>query len=161
MEKNRKLALIDTTALSMLWQAADFCNPICQKNKNCLSVTPHTGEVSLRVNPDSIFQALINLIINANRHTKEGNIRLAIQTGPENGFVTVSVSDDGEGIDPERLPDLFQRGTSGDGSSGIGLPICKEIVEEHGGRIWITSKKGKGTVVRFTLPISKGEQQDE
>ena len=75
----------------------------------------------------------IHLIINANRHTEEGNIHLTVQTGAENGFATVSVSDGGEGIDPERLPDLFKRGISGDGSSGLGLPICKEIVEEHGG----------------------------
>lgn len=161
LEKNRELALVDTTAVSLLRRTTDFCAPICQKNKNRLSVTPDTRDVPLRVNPDSIFQALINLIINANRHTKEGNILLAIQTAPENGFVTVSVSDDGEGIDQERLSGLFQRGTSGDGSSGLGLPICKEIVEEHGGRIWIKSKKGKGTVVLFTLPISKGEQQNE
>jgi len=161
LEKNRELALVHTTAVALLRRAADFCNPICQKNKNSLSIISDAGDVSLRVNPDSIFQVLINLIINANRHTKEGNIRLAVQTGSEIGFVTVSVSDDGGGIEQERLPGLFQRGISGDGSSGLGLPICKEIIEEHCGRIWITSKKGKGTVVRFTLPVSKGEPQNE
>jgi signal transduction histidine kinase len=161
LEKDRELTLVDTTTVSLLRRAVDFCSPICQKNKNCLLVTLDTEDVSLRVNPDSIFQALINLIINANRHTKEGNIQLTVQTGPENDSVTVSVSDNGDGVDAERLPGLFQRGTSGDGSSGLGLPICKEIVEEHGGKIWITSKKEKGTVVCFTLPISKGEQQNE
>ena len=157
LEKERELALVDTAAVSLLQRAADFCGPICQKNKNYLFITQDTGDVFLRVNPDSIFQALINLIINANRHTKEGSIRLDIQAGPENGFMTVSVSDDGEGIEQERLLGLFQRGVSGDGSSGLGLPICKEIVEEHGGRIWIESEKGKGTAVHFTLPLSKGE----
>jgi signal transduction histidine kinase len=161
LEKDRELTLVDKSALSLLHQAADFCSPICLKNKNCISVVADE-EFSLRVNPNSVYQALINLIINANRHTKEGTIRLTIHTGPENSYVTVSVSDDGEGIDSERLPDLFQRGTSGDGSSGLGLPICKEIVEEHGGRIWITSKKGKGTVVCFTLPMSEGgKRQNE
>ncbi|MEA4890109.1 MAG: ATP-binding protein [Clostridiaceae bacterium] len=158
LEKNREFTLDDANAVSLLRQAADFCIPICLKNKNRISVAADK-EFSLRVNPNSVFQALINLIINANRHTKEGTIRLAIHTGPEDSFATVSVSDDGEGINSERLPDLFQRGTSGDDSSGLGLPICKEIIEEHGGRIWITSKKGKGTVVCFTLPMSEGGER--
>lgn len=155
LEKDRELTLADIKAVALLRQAVNFCEPICQKNKNLLSVSTDSVEISLRANPDSIFQALINLIINANRHTKEGNIRLAVQAGPEIGFATVSVSDDGEGIGPEQLPGLFKRGISGDGSSGLGLPICKEIVEEHGGKIWIKSGKGNGSGVRFTLPRSK------
>lgn len=160
LEKNRELTLADITAVSLLRQVADFCKPICQKNRNLLSAAPDNGDISLRVNPDSIFQVLINLVINANRHTKEGNIRLTIQTEPESCFATVSVSDDGEGIEQDRLSCLFQRGVSGDDSSGLGLPISKEIVEEHGGRIWIESIKGKGTAVRFTLPLSKGEDTE-
>lgn len=161
LEKDRELTLADIESLSLLNRAADFCGPICQKKKNRLIVNSDAGGITLRVNSESIFQTLINLIINANRHTKEGNIYLAVRTGAENGFATVSVSDGGEGIDPERLPDLFRRGISGDGSSGLGLPICKEIVEEHGGKIWIESEKGKGTAVRFTLPLRKGEEQQD
>jgi signal transduction histidine kinase len=161
LEKDRELSLADISAVTLLSRAADFCGPICQKNRNKLIVNADFGEISLRVSPESIFQTLINLIINANRHTKEGIIRLAVQPGMESGFATFSVSDGGEGIDPERLPALFQRGVSGDGSSGLGLPICKEIVEEHGGRIWIESEKGKGTFVHFTLPLSKEEEKPE
>lgn len=161
LEKDRELTLADIKAVSLLRQVVNFCGPICEKNKNRLTVSADCVETSLRANPDSIFQALINLIINANRHTREGNIRLAVQAGLEIGFVTVSVSDDGEGICPEQLPGLFKRGISGDGSSGLGLPICKEIVEEHGGKIWIESGKGNGTVVRFTLPRSKEVENNE
>ncbi|MEA4921408.1 MAG: sensor histidine kinase [Clostridiaceae bacterium] len=161
LEKQRELALADTEALSLLSRAADFCGPICQKNKNKLIVNADSGGIILRVNSESIFQVLINLIINANRHTREGIIRLAIQADPENGFAIVSIIDEGEGIDPKRLPDLFKRGVSGDGSSGLGLPISREIVEEHGGRIWIVSDKKNGTVVRFTIPLSKGEEHNE
>lgn len=156
LEKDRELALADIEALSLLNRAVDFCGPICRKNNNKLIVNADAGGITLRVNSESIFQVLINLIINANRHTKEGIIRLAVQAGAENGFATVSIIDGGEGINPERLPDLFKRGISGDGSSGLGLPICKELVEEHRGRIWIESEKGKGTAVRFVLPLSKG-----
>jgi hypothetical protein len=61
------------------------------------------------------------------------------------------------GIDQQALPHLFERGFSGDGSSGLGLPICKEIIEEHGGSIRIESVPEKGTGVYFTLPCAKGE----
>jgi Signal transduction histidine kinase len=159
LEKDRELALADIEALAMLNRAADFCGPICRKKKNHIVVKSDSGRIYLRVNSESIFQTLINLIINANRHTKEDNIQLAVYTGPEDGWATVSVTDGGEGIGPEQLPDIFKRGVSGDGGSGLGLPICKEIVEEHGGLIWIESEKGEGTVVRFTLPLGKGEEQ--
>lgn len=159
LEKERQLALVDIKAIALLQQAADFCNPICLKNKNRISVCAESGEILLRVNAESIFQTMINLIINANRHTKGGTIRLNAEncdTELQTDFVKITVSDDGEGIDPKLLPDLFQRGVSGDDSSGLGLAICKEIIEEHGGEIWIESQEGKGTAVQFTLPCSKG-----
>jgi signal transduction histidine kinase len=159
LEKNRGLTLTECNAISLLRQASDFCGPICRKNKNNISVSADSDKILLCVNSDSIFQTLVNLITNANRHTKQGAILLAVREEVQTAFATVSVSDDGEGIDSERLPDLFRRGFSGDGSSGLGLPICKEIIEEHGGRIWIDSIKGKGTCVSFTLPLSKGEVQ--
>ncbi|NCB53257.1 MAG: HAMP domain-containing histidine kinase, partial [Clostridia bacterium] len=150
----------NASANALLQQAADFCGPICQKNKNRISVSRDTEDVFLCVNPDSIFQVFVNLIINANRHTTRGSIRLSMQAEPENGFATASVCDDGEGIEQARLHSLFERGVSDDGSSGLGLAICKEIVEEHGGRIWTESEKGEGTAVRFTLPLSKGEEDE-
>lgn len=158
LEKERQQTLEDVAPLSLLRKVVDFCQPICDKNKNKLTVRNYSGEVMVRVNPDSIFQTLLNLVINANRHTKEGSIVLSIQENhPHAGsdFVNITVEDNGTGIDPALIPKLFKRGVSEDSSSGLGLPICKEIIEEHGGRIWIESKKGEGTVVLFTLPKSK------
>jgi signal transduction histidine kinase len=66
-----------------------------------------------------------------------------------------TVSDDGEGIPPEILSRVFERGVSGSESSGLGLAICKEIVEAYGGEIGIDSETGLGTTARFTLPVSK------
>jgi signal transduction histidine kinase len=126
LEKERQLALTDTDARTLLRDAADFCEPICRKNKNRIMVS--TGPIALRVNTDSIFQTLVNLIVNASRHTKEGIIQLSAEEMDD--FVTVTVRDDGEGIPPERLANLFERGVSADNSTGLGLPICKEIIEE-------------------------------
>lgn len=160
LEKERKLPQADVKASFLMQQAVEFCMPICLKNKNQLSVTADSDEGILHVNAESIFQTLVNLIINANRHTKEGMIKLKVQHKPDetnHEFMVISVSDDGEGIAPELMPHLFQRGVSGDGSSGLGLAICKEIIEENGGDIWVESNQGKGTTVCFTLPCLKGD----
>jgi signal transduction histidine kinase len=64
------------------------------------------------------------------------------------------VADTGTGIELGLLPRIFKRGVSGEkGGQGLGLSICKEIIDSHGGEIAIASEAGKGAAVRFTLPI--------
>jgi signal transduction histidine kinase len=114
---------------------------------------------------DGLAQVLINLISNANEHTEKGEIRVSVSRDRES--VLVSVSDTGEGIMPEALPGIFgRRARRGghekrarqaknfplSGGGGIGLSICREIVERHGGTIGIESEPGKGTKVFFRLP---------
>ena len=110
-----------------------------------------------------IVQVLGNLLSNAARHSDESSaIRL---TAVRDGFhVAVSVSDDGRGILPEHLPHLFRKFTSapddsrGDGAerTGLGLAICKGIIEAHGGRIWAESDgPGLGARFTFTVPVAE------
>lgn len=73
-------------------------------------------------------------------------------------MAVLQVEDKGDGIDPALLTRVFERGVSGDGGSGLGLSICKDVVEAHGGKIEVESEAGAGTRVSFTLPLSdKGE----
>ena len=107
-----------------------------------------------------VVQVLDNLLANAARHSPEtAPIRVAAQRrGPE---VEVSVVDDGEGIPPERLAHLFGRQTHAPegGGSGLGLRICKGLVEAHGGRIRAESAgPGHGTRIVFTLPGGRGRE---
>jgi signal transduction histidine kinase len=108
-------------------------------------------------NADGLSQVLVNLVSNANEHTQDGVI--GVKMSFEAGIITVSVSDNGEGIAPEALPNIFDRrpivGKSGE-VGGMGLSICKDIVTSHGGRIWIESEIGAGTTVFFTLPARGG-----
>lgn len=100
---------------------------------------------------DQLTQVLINLLSNANRHTKEGEV--SIKAEPDGGGIRVSVTDTGEGIGPELLPHVFERFWRGDeGGTGLGLPICRTIIEAHGGEMGIESEKGRGTRVWFSLP---------
>jgi signal transduction histidine kinase len=103
---------------------------------------------------DDLTQILFNLLQNAANHTPGGEIRLSAEA--KDGMVAVTVTDDGDGIAPELLPRVFERGVSGGEGSGLGLSICKEIVEAYDGEIGIESKPGHFTVVRFALPIWNG-----
>ena len=105
-----------------------------------------------------IVQVLNNLLANAVRHTAaSGSIRVVATL--EGREVAVSVADDGDGIPAELLPRLFLRhegGGSGTARHGLGLAICKGLVEAHGGRIRAASDgPGLGTTVTFTLPAAE------
>jgi PAS domain S-box-containing protein len=125
------------------------------------------GEITAFFDPKSIAQVLTNLLANAIIHNPEGT-RVVVQIfPPEEGFVQISVSDNGRGIDPEDLPRIFDRFYQGknrqvgEGShgTGLGLAICKEIVRRHGGKIWVNSTLGKGSDFRFTLPSAQSPQE--
>lgn len=160
MEKERQQTLDDTTAALLLCKAADFCAPICRGRENKIELEMERGNIPLRVNTDGIFQVLVNLITNANRQIKNGRIILSVKVNEDKHLAVFAVKDNGSGIPPELLERVFQRGVSGDGSSGLGLSICEEIVWEHNGRMGIESSSN-GTSVHFTLPCENRSGEDE
>ena len=97
----------------------------------------------------------VNLLQNAIDSTHGGEISIAAATGKS--FITVRVSDTGEGITQDLLPRIFERGVSGKGGKGYGLSICKTIIEAHGGAIEMESEPGKGTTAIFTIPVYGGQ----
>jgi PAS domain S-box-containing protein len=114
----------------------------------------------LRFDPDKMIQVLINLVQNAIKFTKKGGITIIAEV--ENDNVRVSVNDTGIGIKSVDLSKAFQEFrqlgdvTTGEGGgSGLGLSISKEIIDQHGGRIWAESAYGKGSQFKFTLPIKR------
>jgi signal transduction histidine kinase len=108
-------------------------------------------------NPEKLQRVLFNLIQNAIRHTPEdGSVTVAAEAAGQ--AIEVEVADTGSGIpatDRERVFEPFFRGDASRGSagSGLGLSICRAIIEVHGGRIWLNSTD-RGTRVRFTLPTA-------
>ena len=105
-----------------------------------------------------LVQLLQNLIANALRFRGDEVPRIAISCSPDGGLWRIRVTDNGVGIAPEqatRIFDMFHRGAGGDGGgTGIGLAICKRIVELHGGTIAVTSRPGAGATFTFTLPAA-------
>ena len=118
------------------------------KNKLVLDITPSLPKVL--VCADMILHVLTNLLTNANRYTRAGEIIISVKEDNDN--IRITVSDNGAGIKQELMPMIFERGTS-DGSTGLGLAICKAVVEKtHGGTISASSEVGVGTKITFTLP---------
>jgi signal transduction histidine kinase/DNA-binding response OmpR family regulator/ligand-binding sensor domain-containing protein/putative methionine-R-sulfoxide reductase with GAF domain len=110
---------------------------------------------------DRLIQVVINLISNAVKFTEKGSVVCAARI--EGGELVVSVTDSGIGIKPEDQPKVFEQFkqvgdtlTDKPQGTGLGLPISKEIVEYHGGRIWVESEIGKGSTFSFTLPVETG-----
>jgi signal transduction histidine kinase len=101
-------------------------------------------------------QVILNLIVNAIEATSgasEGARGLLISTGKDaSNAVLVAVRDSGPGLDPEGLGRLFDAFyTTKPGGMGMGLSICRSIIEAHGGRIWATANVPQGAVLQFTL----------
>jgi signal transduction histidine kinase len=119
------------------------------------------GLPDIYVDGHRIKQILRNLLENAVAHTGQGgNINIAGRH--DNEQVNISVTDTGEGIPPEDLPNIFERFYRVDpsraratGGSGLGLTIAKRFAEAHGGQIRVTSKPGEGSTFTVTLPVSQ------
>jgi signal transduction histidine kinase len=115
------------------------------------------------VNADKgrLNQLLSNLLDNALKFTKEGNIIIAAKKQKDDEVI-VSIKDSGTGIDPEILPRLFTKfATKSEQGTGLGLYICKNITEAHGGRMWAEANPEGGSTFYFTLSIVKSDKIEE
>jgi light-regulated signal transduction histidine kinase (bacteriophytochrome) len=119
------------------------------------------------VNADQITDVFRNLIDNAIKFRRQG-ARPVIRIGAErrDGEWMIAVKDNGIGIDPRYASDVFQvfrrlSPPSHATGEGIGLSLCRRVIERHGGRMWLESALGQGSTFYFTLPASEGGVEDK
>ena len=118
-------------------------------------------DINVFADNNMLNTVLRNLVSNSIKFTnKNGRIDIYAEIIQSN--ITITVSDNGIGIEPEILNKLFdishkitKSGTANETGTGLGLLLCKEFVEKHGGKIWVESEVGKGSTFKFTLPIKK------
>jgi PAS domain S-box-containing protein len=113
---------------------------------------------------DRLRQVTQNLLVNATKFTPEGGT-ITLRAKEENGSIVVEVQDTGYGIPEEEQRRLFRpyHRQTGDrehlSGLGLGLALCKNLVQLHGGRIWVRSQEGKGSTFSFSIPINARAQQ--
>ncbi len=153
-----------------------FLNPICSDAIAVLKPNADFKSITIKQNIDDTLKVysdknmlntiLRNLVSNAIKFSNtEGIIEIFAETNLDT--VIITVSDNGIGIEPDRCHKLFDisnmdstEGTSNEKGTGLGLLLCKELIEAHGGEIWVKSELGKGTDFMFTMPIKHVTNND-
>ncbi len=132
---------------------------LCSKKNIKIYVFITNGEYKLGFDKNKIEQVINNLFSNAIKFSPE-NTSIRISVNHNNGEIITRIKDQGPGIKPEEIDNLFkpfQRGsaipTNSEKSTGLGLVIAKKIIEAHKGNIWVNSEPGKGAEFTFTLPV--------
>jgi signal transduction histidine kinase len=121
----------------------------------------YDGRPEAWVVPGQLEQVLLNLIINARQAmSRGGRLRIEVRENPVTQMIEIRVADTGVGIPVERLPLIFEAfyttkepDENGHGGTGLGLSVCRQIIEQHHGRIRVESVVGKGSTFTVKLPI--------
>src|SRR5688572_13474923 len=127
------------------------------QNKRITLVNESQEKVLIDAHKNSINTVVRNLISNAIKFTPEGGT-ITLKSSRQNGSAVTSIADTGVGMSQNGRDKLIRldskhstKGTANEKGTGLGLILCKEFVEKNGGKIWVNSKEGEGTVFYFSL----------
>jgi signal transduction histidine kinase len=158
-ENQPQLAAI--SARDLLATAVEELRPQVEAKDLTLSVDVPVDLPWVLIDRLQIGRVISNLVINALRHTKNGEIKISAEQ--RDNHVAISIADTGSGIPTEYLPHIFDKFVqvpdAPTGGAGLGLTISKSIVEGHGGQISVQSQVGRGSTFTFTLPLA-AESED-
>jgi two-component system OmpR family sensor kinase/two-component system sensor histidine kinase BaeS len=147
---------------ALLHRIAARFRPEAERRGVALNAAPDPGLPLVEADAQRMEQVLGNLLSNALRHTPAGG-HVTLGAARKGAGVRITVQDTGEGIAPEDLPHIFERFYRGDrsrhrgeGHSGLGLAIARELVRAHGGEITAESALGQGASVHVDLPVERG-----
>ncbi|MDB5389534.1 MAG: cusS 4 [Planctomycetaceae bacterium] len=155
-----KRAVLETTEFELapvVHECVELLQPLAEPRQ--IRIETELESVRMRADRSRVSQVITNLLTNAIRYNQDqGSVKISISL--DAGQTLIRVSDTGLGIAGDELPHIFERfyrvdkaRTRAEGGSGLGLSICKTIVEAHGGTIHVTSEPQQGTVVEVRLPV--------
>jgi signal transduction histidine kinase len=160
------LSLNDYSMREVVHTVFSAVEPLAAEKDLELKVTVPSDLERGKGDEQRISQVFLNLVGNAIKFTEKGEVKVEVTTS--DGMFLVSVSDTGPGLseaDQEKIFDEFHQADSSStrekGGTGLGLSIAKRIIEMHGGRIWVESSLGKGSIFWFTLPIRVEQQREQ
>jgi PAS domain S-box-containing protein len=156
LESNRLTLHMETVKPNDIAQrVVELFAPQTKSNGIVISAQSEAGVNEVLVDPNLIERVFINLVGNATKFTPDGG-SITIRIKSDGDFIRCSVDDTGEGIPASHLEAVFEKFKQVEGhfkgGAGLGLTICKRIVEAHHGRIWVESEIGKGSSFIFLLP---------
>ncbi len=162
-------SLLDYSRIGSRQISAEACDlnnvvaAVCQGIRSAIGASDARIEIErlpvVRGDKVLLSQVFQNLIENAIKYRRQNPVEISISGRADDSEAVLTVRDNGIGIDPSHFSQLFQvfRRLHGENSpypgAGVGLAICKRIIERHGGRIWLESQPGEGTSVHFSLPM--------
>ena len=150
--RETELTAVDVRAL--FENTGAVLRPVCAKRGNTL-IFSDNADFRVHGSFELLQQVLINLVVNASRHTENGEI--TVEAADAGGSVEFRVRDNGEGIAPDAVPYIFEKGFTTTNGQGLGLAICKETVAMHGGTLALESTGPQGSCFRFTMPKEEEE----
>ena len=136
----------------LLADLVTFLEPQFAEREVALRLSSKRGPRQIRADSFQLKLALLNLLLNALQASAPGGA-VSITTGEEDGGLFIEIHDSGEGMSQERLARVFDVFfTTREGGTGLGLPIARRIIDEHGGSVSLTSAVGQGTTAHIFLP---------
>jgi signal transduction histidine kinase/CheY-like chemotaxis protein len=158
-----RLKIREDDIIPFILSIMELFQGMARKNNINFSFIPETDTLKFHFDADKIEKTIFNLLSNAFNHTPGGGaITVLIEPveADSKSWIKISVTDTGTGIPAKHLPHIFDRfyqlssrSETGQISSGIGLSLCKDMIERHKGKIYVISEEGKGTTFEILLPV--------
>ena len=151
-------------AHQLLTNVATYIQPLMDRNQQTFILDIPESLPPVWADEERLQQIILNLLVNASKFSPEGS-RIILKGQQEKDNLTVQIVDNGPGIsrdDQKRIFKPYQKYDTGNrecmSGLGLGLSLCKNLVELHGGKIWLESKKGKGTIFAFSIPLKNSSR---
>ncbi len=153
--------LLPTELDRLVHETMDFLQPLARQRGQLIRIHNTIGKISTHADANRLKQVFFNLSLNAFRAMSPGGkLSVRIRWAPQfpGGVIQIDFQDEGRGIAQELLDNIYDPGfTTTPGSPGLGLSVCKKVIEQHGGEIRVHSKQLQGATFSVFLPVSGGK----